>query len=72
MLYQCGFRREYSTSRAIIRLVEKVSRSQDTGKIVFFSRLEKTHLIQLLTKFYLINYMHMNYEILFMNGLKVT
>ena len=32
--HQFGFRRRHSTSHAIISLVEKVSRSLDTGKIV--------------------------------------
>ena len=42
--HQYGFRRGHSTSHAIISLVEKVSHSLDTGKIVVgvFSRFEKS------------------------------
>ena len=32
--YQFGFRKNHSTSHAIIALVEKVSRALDTGKYV--------------------------------------
>ena len=59
--HQFWFRRGHSTSHAIISLVENVSRSRDTGKIVVGVFLDlKKHLIQLTTKSYLINYMHMD------------
>ena len=40
---QFGFRKQHSTSHAIITLVEKVSKALDTGKIVVgvFFRLKK-------------------------------
>ena len=71
--HQYVFRRGHSTSHAIISFVEKVSHSLDTGKIVVgvFLDLKKAfgtvdHQILL------INYMHMEYEIICMNGLKAT
>ena len=38
---QFGFRKQHSTSHAIITLIEKVSKALDTGKIVVFLDLKK-------------------------------
>ena len=47
--YQFGFRKNHSTSHAIIALVEKVSKALDTGKYVMGLFLDlKKHLILLI------------------------
>ena len=50
---QFGFRKQHSTSHAIITLVEKVSKALDKAKIVVGVFLDlKRHLTQLITQYY--------------------
>ena len=50
---QFGFRKQHSTSHAIITLIEKVSKALDTGKIVVGVFLDlKRLLTQLITHYY--------------------
>ena len=54
--YQFGFRKNHSTSHAIIALVEKVSKALDTGKYVVGVFLDlKKHLILLIILYCLKN-----------------
>ena len=56
---QFGFRKSHSTNNAIISLVEKVIQALDSGKVLvrIFLDLKIKHLIQLITKFYVVSYL---------------
>ena len=59
---QFGFRKQHSTSHAIITLVEKVSKVLDKGKIVVGVFLDvKKYSTQLITQYYQENYNYTEY-----------